>query len=143
VYWVTTIVTYTAPTRTEINLGKDISGEISEINGFTVNSDQVPTPDLSGRFVPSVVGRITPEASSINFYSSSTGFTDARSVMPRDTTGFLIFMDGGDISTTGRMDVAPCTVGSVSKNRGLDDPATVTISYVITRDIATDVVIPA
>jgi len=142
VYWVTTIVTYTAPTRTEINAGKDLSGEIAEINGFTVASDTVPTPDLGTRFVPKIAGRINADDSSLNFYASSTGFTDARSVLPRDTTGFLIIMDGGDVATTGRMDVLPCTVTSVPKLRALEDPAQVQVTFAITRVPAEDVTIP-
>jgi hypothetical protein len=143
VYWVTTIVTYTAPTRVEINLGKDLSGEIAEITGFTVVSDTIPTPDLGTAFVPKIGGRINADDSSLNFYATSTGFTDARSVLPRSTTGFLIIMDGGDVSTTGRMDVYPATVTSVPKLRALEDPAQVQVTFAITRVPAEDVVIPA
>jgi hypothetical protein len=142
VYWVTTIVTYTTPTRTEINLGKDLSGEIAEISGFSVSSDTIPTPDLGTRFVPKIAGRINADDSSLNFYASSTGFTDARSVLPRDTTGFLIVMDGGDVATTGRMDIFPCTVTSVPKLRALEDPAQVSVTFAVTRVPAEDVVIP-
>lgn len=142
VYWVRTIVTYTAPTRLEINSGTDLSGEIAEINGFSVQSDTIPTPDLGTRFVPKIAGRINADDSSLNFYASSTGFTDARSVLPRDTTGFLIVMDGGDVATTGRMDVYPATVTSVPKLRALEDPAQVQVTFAITRVPAEDLVIP-
>ena len=142
IYWVRTIVTYTAPTRLEINSGTDLSGEIAEINGFSVVSDTIPTPDLGTRFVPKIAGRINADDSSLNFYASSTGFTDARSVLPRDTTGFLVIMDGGDTSTTGRMDVYPATVTSVPKLRALEDPAQVQITFAITRVPAEDLVIP-
>lgn len=142
IVWVTTIVTYTAPTRTEINLGKDLSGEVAEISGFSVSSDTIPTPDLGTRFVPKIAGRINADDSSLNFYASSTGFTDARSVLPRDTTGFLIVMDGGDVATTGRMDVFPCTVTSVPKLRALEDPAQVSVTFAVTRVPAEDLVIP-
>ena len=142
VYWVTTIVTYTAPTRTEINLGKDLSNEIAELSGWQVASDTIPTPDLGTRFVPKIAGRINADDSAINFYSSSTGFTDARSVLPRDTTGFLLIMDGGDVATTGRMDVFPATVTSVPKLRALEDPAQVSVTFAVTRVPAEDLVIP-
>src|SRR6266508_2991613 len=142
VKWATTIVTYTAPTRTEINNATELSGEIAELNGWQVVSDTVPTPDLGTRFVPKIAGRINADDSSISFYASSTGFTDARSVLPRDTTGFLIVMDGGDVATTGRMDVFPATVTSVPKLRALADPAHVQVTFAITRVPAEDVVIP-
>lgn len=143
VHWVRTIATYTTPTRSEITAGTDLSGEIAEITGFTVVSESIDTPDLANRFVSKIPGRITAEDSSINFYATSTGFTDARSVLPRDTTGFLIFMDAGDVTTTGRMDVWPATVASVGKLRGLEDPAMVQVTFTPTRVPAEDVVIPA
>jgi hypothetical protein len=142
VYWVRNIVLYTAPTRLEINSGTDLSGEIAEINGFSVVSDTIPTPDLGTRFVPKIAGRINADDSSLNFYATSTGFTDARSVLPRDTTGFLIVMDGGDTATTGRMDIYPATVTSVPKLRALEDPAQVQITFAITKVPAEDIVIP-
>jgi hypothetical protein len=143
VYWVVAIATYTAPTRAEINLGIDLSDEIAEINGFTMISESLDTPDLSGRFVPKIPGRINVEESSINFYASSTGFNDARSVLPRDTSGFVIIMDAGDVVTTGRMDVAPATVASHGKLRGIEDPGMTQAAFTITKAIAEDKVIPA
>lgn len=143
VYWVVTMATYTTPTRSELNAGVDVSGEIAEINGFTVTSESVDAPDLGSRFVGKIPGRITSEDSSINFYASSTGFNDARSVLPRDTTGFVVFMDGGDVSTTGRMDVFPATVASHGKLRGIEDPAMTQANFTITRVPAEDKVIPA
>jgi len=142
VYWVRTIATYTAPTRAELNAGTDLSPEIAEISGFSVVSDSVDTPDLLNRFVSKIPGRITADDSSINFYASSTGFTDARSVLPRDTTGFVVFMDGGDVTTTGRMDVWPSTVASVGKLRAMEDPAQVQVTFTPTRVPAEDIVIP-
>jgi hypothetical protein len=142
VYWVRSIVLYTAPTRLEINSGTDLSGEIAEISGFQVSSATVDTPDLGTRFVPKIAGRINAEDSSLNFYASSTGFTDARSVLPRDTTGYVIFMDGGDVATTGRMDIFPATVTSVPKLRALEDPAQVSVTFAVTRVPAEDIAIP-
>lgn len=143
VYWVVTITTYTAPTRAQINVGVDLSPEIAEIGGFSVTSDSVDTPDLANRFISKIPGRINAEDSTINFYASSTGFNDARSVVPRDTNGYLIFMDGGDVTTTGRMDVWPVSVASHGKLRGMEDPAMTQAAFTPTRVPAEDIVIPA
>jgi hypothetical protein len=143
VKWATTLATYTTPTRAEITAATELSGEIAEINGFTVTSESVDTPDLGTRFVSKIPGRISADDSSINFYASSTGFNDARSVLPRDTTGFVIFMDAGDVTTTGRMDVFPATVASHGKLRGIEDPAMTQAQFTITRVPAEDLVIPA
>jgi hypothetical protein len=141
VYWVVTITTYTAPTRAQLNAGTNLSGEIAELTGWSVTSDFIDTPDLANRFVSRIPGRINAEDSGINFYASETG-ADARNILPRDTSGYIVIMDAGDIATTGRMDVFPVTVASVSKVRAMEDPAVLTVSFAITDVPAEDVTIP-
>jgi hypothetical protein len=143
VYWVVTIATQATPTRSELNAGSDLSDEVAEINGFQVVAESVDTPDLSGRFVPKIPGRINAEDSSINFYASSTGFNDARSVLVLDSQGYVVIMDGGDVSTTGRMDVYKCKVASHGKIRTLEDPAQTQANFTILVQPSENVVIPA
>ena len=141
VYWVVSITTYTAPTRSELNAGTDLSGEIAELSGWSVTSDFIDTPDLGNRFVSKLAGRINAEDSSINFYASSTG-TDVRGTLVRDSSGYIVIMDAGDVATTGKMDIWPVTVAAVSKLRGLEDPAMLQASFAATRVPAEDKVIP-
>jgi hypothetical protein len=141
VYWTTGMASYSAPTRAELNSGVDLSGEIAEITGFQVTSDFVDTPDLGSRFTGKISGRITADDSSLNMYASRTG-SDARAVFPRDTTGYIVIMDAGDVSTTGKMDIYPVTVASVPKLRALEDPALVQVQFAITRVPAEEKVIP-
>ena len=143
VYWVITIATVSAPTRSELNAGVDLSDEIAEISGFQVISASVDTPDLGHRFTSKIPGRITADDSSINFYASDTGFTDARSVLPRDTSGNIVIMDAGDVSTTGRMDVFPCKVAAHAKLRDVENPAMTQAQFTITSEPEEDLVIPA
>src|SRR6476646_779459 len=97
IYWITTIATYTAPTRGELNAGIDLSAEVAEINGFSVTSGTVDTPDLSSRFTSKIPGPITADNSSLSFYASTTS-SDVRTVLPRDTSGFVVFLWEGDIT---------------------------------------------
>jgi hypothetical protein len=143
VYWVVSIATQATPSRSELNAGTDLSNEVAEINGFQVVSESVDTPDLSGRFVPKIPGRINADDSSINFYASSTGFNDARSVLVLDSQGYIVIMDGGDVSTTGRMDVYQCKVAAHGKLRTLEDPAMTQANFTILRQPSENVVIPA
>jgi hypothetical protein len=143
VYWVVTITTVSAPTRSELNAGIDLSGEISELSGFQVVSATVDTPDLGSRFTSKIPGRITADDSSINFYATSTGFNDARSVLPRDTSGHVVIMDAGDVSTTGRMSVYPSKVAAHGMLRGVEDPAMTQAQFTITSEPSEDLVIPA
>lgn len=143
VYWVVTIATQATPTRSELNAGTDVSPEVAEISGFQVVSESVDTPDLGSRFVSKIPGRINADDSSINFYASSTGFNDARSVLPRDTSGYIVIMDAGDVTTTGRMDVYKTKVASHGKLRGLEDPAMTQANFVVLQEPSENLVIPA
>src|SRR5512144_1995383 len=97
IYFVTTISNYLSPTRGELNAGIDLSNEVAEVSGFTVTSDTTDTPDLSGRFVPVIAGRIKADSSSLSFYASSNS-SDVRTVLPRDTVGYIVMLWEGDVT---------------------------------------------
>ena len=142
VYWITTIASYaTAVTRAEINAGIDLTNEIASMSGFTVNSASTDTPDLSTRFTAKIPGRITADDSSISFYASSTS-ADVRTVLPRDTAGFVIILPEGDVPTQ-KMDVFPAKVSSTAVDTTMEDPAQVNVQFTITRIPALNLVIPA
>jgi hypothetical protein len=140
IYWVTTIANYLSPSRGELNAGIDLSGEIAEMSGFTTTSDVTETPDLSGRFVPKIPARIKADDSSLSFYASSNS-TDVRTVLPRDTAGFVVILWEGDV-TGQRMDVFPAKVTVSALDGNMEDPEKVNVSFAITRVPAANVVIP-
>lgn len=140
IYWVTTIATYTAPTRSELNAGIDLSAEIDQMSGFNVKSDSVETPDLSTRFTSKIPGKITSDDSSVTFYASSTS-SDVRTVLPRDTAGFMVILPEGDV-TGQKMDVFPSKVAAATVDTNLQDPGKVMIDFTITKVPAQNVTIP-
>ena len=140
IYFVTTISNYLSPTRGELNAGIDLSGEVAEISGFTVTSEVSETPDLSGRFVPVIAARIKADQSSLSFYASSNS-SDVRTVLPRDTAGYIVFLWEGDV-TGQRMDVFPVKVTVSALDGNMEDPEKVNISFAITKVPANNVVIP-
>lgn len=141
VVFATSVANKSAPTRAEINAGTDLRNEISEISGFQTNSDSVDAPDLGSRFTSKVPGRITADDSSITFYESVTG-VDVRGLMPRDTTGFLLLMPGGDTPTR-KMHVFPITVASLATDYSLEEVARVIVNFTVTSVPAENVTIPA
>jgi hypothetical protein len=142
VYWLTTIASYTtAITRAEINAGIDLTNEIASMSGFTVNSASTDTPDLSTRFTAKIPGRITADDSSISFYASSTS-ADVRTVLPRDTAGFVVILPEGDVPTQ-KMDCFPAKVSSTAVDTAMEDPAQVNVQFTVTRIPALNLVIPA
>ncbi len=139
-----TIAVKTAPTRAELNAGTNLSPDLYGVSGFTVKSDAVPTPDISTRFVGQIPGRITADDSSITMYMDPTG-VDARTLMPRDTAGFVVRLEGGDVAGR-KLDVFPVKVQSVSKenlNAEGTTAAGLMFSYSTTSEPAESVTIPA
>jgi hypothetical protein len=139
----TTIANKAAPSRAEINAGTDLTREVSGAEGWQVTSTQVDTPDMDTTFTSTTSGRTSAADSALTMYADLTG-TDARSLMPRGTNGFILWMDGGDVSGR-KMDVFPVRTSSVGKPRSVegDEAATVVFQYAITSEPAENVTIPA
>jgi hypothetical protein len=143
VYWLPTVAAYstTGATRAEINAGTDLTNEIADITGFTVASDQVEVPDLSGRFAAKIPGRITAADSSIVFYADQTS-NDVRTVLPRDTSGYVAVLWEGD--TAGRKyDLFPAKVGSSALQPSIEDPERIEVAFSLTRVPAQNLTVPA
>lgn len=143
VYFLPTLAAYPAAATTgEITGGTDITGEIADITGFSSKAEFVETPDLSNKFVPKISGRIKADDSSLTFYADKAG-TDVRSVLTQGTTGFLVFMDGGNVSAQ-KMDQFAVTVASVSVLRNISgsDPVRVMVDFALTKVPAYSVTVP-
>lgn len=137
-----TIANKNAPQRAEIDAGTDLSGEIAEVEGWQVTSELIDVPDINSRFTSKIPGRTSADDSSITFYADPSG-ADARTLFPRDTEGFILRMDGGDVPGR-KMDVFPVRVSSVPKEMGTGDgAATLTVMFAITSEPAENVTIPA
>lgn len=141
VYFCPTIANIAAPTRAELNAGTDLSGEVESVNGFQVASNFIDTPDLLTEFIGKIIGRTSSDDSSITMYASSNS-VDVRGLLPRGTTGFLVWLDEGDVAGR-KMDVYPITVGSIPKDRDLEAAARIIVNVAITRKPQENVTIPA
>lgn len=130
------------PTRAEMNAGTDLSRELSDINGWVVAGNDVETPDLATTFTGMIPGRTKADSSSITCYASSNS-TDVRSLLPRGTTGFIMWLDGGDVAGQ-KADVFPIRVRSNGKPRTVgEDAAKILVECSITSQPAENVTIPA
>lgn len=141
VYYLPTAANYKALTKTELDAGTDLTTEIADVAGWDVTSNLADVPDWGSRYTSKVSGLISSSDSSITFYADETG-ADVRTVLPRDTTGYIVWMDGGEV--VGQpMDVFPVTVSSVSKERTQADPARIVVNFAITAEPSEDQAIPA
>lgn len=141
-YFVPSIASKSAPTRVELDAGTDLSPEIADISGWNVTANKIDTPDLGTRYTGSIPGRTTSDDSSLTCYSDKTG-VDVRGVMPPDTDGFIVWLDGGDTSGN-KMDVYPIRVMSNGKMRSVgDEAARIQVQCAITSKPAENVTVPA
>ena len=141
VLWVPTIANRQSPTRVELDAGTALELEVGEVDGWQVTSETVEAPALGTRFNAKVAGPISADDSSLTMYASQDG-EDVRTLLPRSTSGFIVWMDEGDVPTQ-TMDVFPVTVMQQSKPRGLDALGMIQVQFAITREPAENVTIPA
>lgn len=141
VYVVTTMANYTAPTRAELDAGLDVTRQVRAIEGFQVSAEQIERPDMASLFTSKIGGRTSADDSSLAIYAAKNG-ADARTTLTFGFTGFIVFLDGGDV-TGFKMDVYPVLVIAKPKQRGDSDPLNLMYMFSITQPPAEDVTIPA
>jgi hypothetical protein len=131
------------PTRVELNAGTDLSTQINDLSGWTVTSNLVDTPDLATTFTSKIAGRTESADSSLTLYSSKNG-VDARALLPRGATGYIAWMDGGDVAGY-KCDVYPVTVSSCSKVRTVSgtEAAKLMVQFAITAQPGESLTVPA
>lgn len=140
VYWVPTIANYLSPTRAELNAGTDLSPQVDTMNGWSLTSAPVDTPDMGSRFTSQVPGRLTSSTNDITMYNDASS-NDARGLLVRDINGYIVTLWEGD--TTGKkMDVWPVRVMAQAMDTTVDDPGKCTFSFAVTKIPATNVTIP-
>lgn len=129
------------PTRLEMDAGTNITGELRDLSGWTVTSEEIETPDMGSRFTSKIPGRRSAEDSNLTLYADING-TDVRDLLPRDTTGYIMWCDGGDTAGN-KADVFPIRVRSVPKQRSTSDAALIQVQFSVTSEPAEDVTVPA
>lgn len=136
------VATLASPTRAEINAGTDLTPQVAGFGNWGIVSSPVSTPDLASTFVTSIPGLLTVDGTTIDMYADSTS-SDARSLMPRNASGFILVLPEGD--TAGRkMDVFPVKVASAEKMASIGgNPATISFTFTITSAPAENVTVPA
>lgn len=141
VLWCPTLADYHTPTRLEINAGINLSPEVSAVSGWEVTGNTEDTPALGSVFIGKVPSTTTAADSSLTFYADSTG-DDARGVLTRNQSGFIVWMWEGDVAGY-FMDIFPSRVTSVPKQSDISSVAALMANFAVTREPAENVTIPA
>jgi hypothetical protein len=142
------------PTRAEMTNGIDVSGELNDWAGWTVDAQMFDTQNLNTPYQTQAPGILTSPPSSVTLYTSKTG-VDARSVLIPGTTWFAMFCDGGDIGGN-RAEVYPVVVAAIGVLRSMPSttggtsgsgsstqyPSKVKFNFAITAAPAQAVIVP-
>lgn len=128
------------PTNSELNLGTALHRDLAAWTGWSATTAFIETPDIASRFTSRLPGRIKAEDSTLTFYEDKLQ-VDLRTLMPRDTIGYIVIANGGLAS--GKGDVFKVQVGSVSKMRSMDNAALIKFDYAILQQPNEDVTLPA
>lgn len=116
-YFLPTIASATlAPTQAEITAGTWLSNPsstntLAEVSGFNSKSTFIDIPNFGSRQTPKIPGEQQSDDSSMQFYEDTTT-NPIRTLLPRDTTGFIVMAKNGVTTTSGKVDVFPVTVGA-------------------------------
>lgn len=141
VYWLTTISDVTAPTRSELNAGVDLTAEVADFDGFKVSGDDIEVPDLKSLFTKKIAGRTTSDDCSITFYGDLTG-NDITDVLARGDNGYVVWLNGGDVAAN-KMDVFPVRVKSTPRVRSISDAARVMVEFSVTGEPQENLAVPS
>lgn len=121
----------TSPTRAEITAGVDISPQVSDISGFSLQNNPISTPDLGTSFDSQIVGSDSAADSAVTLYDDDAS-SALRTAMAKGTAGFMILFPYGDTATK-RLEKFPATSTGVNDQWSTGaEAAKVVVSFAIT-----------
>lgn len=120
------------PTTAELTGAKDYTGDIAAVDGFTIENQEIETPDMESTFVSKIPGDDSAADSSLTFYEDDVTDT-IETDLAKGTTGFVIICRKGKAPSSKGMDVYPVRVASSSPAITADNEAAkITVSFSIT-----------
>nr|ACX85549.1 pCQ3_48 [Streptomyces sp. W9] len=131
------------PTRTELTGATNITKQISAVEGFALENQEIETPDMESTFDSKIPGSDTAADSSITFYEDDTN-SELEETLAKGTNGFIVILRKGDVPASNSMDVYPVRVASQSAAITVDNEAAKwTVRFSITDTPALNAPVPA
>jgi hypothetical protein len=141
IYWVQAIANTAAPTRSELDAGTDVTGEVAEIEGFTLESELNNTQAFAQTFATNKPGALRAAGNPRTVMYADQGGYDVRRLWARGDAGHIVLLHGGDVAGN-LMDVWPVTIAVVSKPFSMADAAFVLVQFAIPTPPVVDVEVP-
>lgn len=140
--WLPAVAVLASPTRAEINAGTDLSGQVASYGTWAVIGTAVATPDLASTFVPSIPGLLSADGTTLSMYADVAG-ADVRSLLPRNTAGFMLVLPGGDVPGR-KMNAFAVKVLQSSPSSSIGgNPATIELVFTPTLAPVENITVPA
>lgn len=112
ILWVLEIVDPANPTESELEAGVDLSLDIADIAGFTLENSPIPTPNLADTFTSQIDGEDTAATSTLTIYDRDDD--DAiRIALAKGTAGHVAMLPYGNVDGE-RMEVWPVKTTGVN-----------------------------
>lgn len=123
ILWVPTIAaTSYLPTATELTAGTDYTRQIAAVDGFSIENQEIETPDMASTFVAKIPGDDSAADSSLTFYEDDIT-DDIETDLAKGSVGFVVICRKGKTAGTKGMDVHPVRVASNSPTITADNEA--------------------
>lgn len=140
IYWAVAVANISAPTRSEMNAGLDLSPECAEASGWEVTSEIITDPNW-GNFATQRIGIMQVGEPQLLMWADRAG-DDIRTTLSRGTVGHILILHAGDVAGN-EMDVFPVRVAAMPKPMTIDGVAHLLVKFAVTSKPAENVVIPA
>jgi hypothetical protein len=143
-YFVTTIAAGTMiPTRTEMTGGTLLNASIAAIDGFSIENQEISTPNMATTFNGKIPGDDEAADSTITFYEDDTD-SELETTLAKGTSGYIVILKKGDVPADTSMDVFPVRVASNSAQHTVDnESAKFMVKFSITDVPVTNAAVPA
>lgn len=119
------------PTAAEMTAATDYTKQINAVEGFSIENQEIETPDMESTFVAKIPGDDTAADSSLTFYEDDETDT-IETELAKGTVGFVIICRKTKAPGSKGMDVFPVRVASNSPAITADnESAKITVKFSI------------
>lgn len=131
------------PTLVELTGATDYTKQIAAVDGFSIENQEIETPDMDSTFVSKIPGDDSAADSSLTFYEDDVTDT-IETELAKGTEGFILIARKGKAASTKGLDVYPVRVASNSSTVTADNEAAkLMVKFSITDRPLTNATIPA
>ncbi|MGW1409480.1 phage tail tube protein [Streptomyces sp. NPDC002403] len=110
------------PTLVEITGATDYTKQIAAVDGFSIENQEIETPDMDSTFVSKIPGDDSAADSSLTFWEDDTTDT-IETDLAKGTVGFILIARKGKTAGAKGLDVYPVRVASNSAAVTADNEA--------------------